>query len=452
MSPAMSAIVFVGPSLYGKTLELPPGIVLRPPAAQGDIFRACRQQPRVIGLIDGYFEGVPSVWHKEILWALANGIAVYGSASMGALRAAELDVFGMTGIGRIYEWYRDGLIEDDDEVALLHGPAEARYVPLSEPSVNVRASCAAAVDAQVIDQAAADIVVMAARSLHYKERQWPAVLERAGASGLAVQAGKSLAPWLDRGKFDQKQRDAIALIDAVAADLDHPRERPPPNFRFEWTDVWDQVVGEWDAGGAPPADARPMADAVIDELRLDADAYVSLRAQALARAMALAGSDGTRSPVDRSAKLAHLARLRDKLGLMRKADFDQWAARNGLDEQALEALLETEARIEEARRLPAAVIDAQILALLYLNDSYAGLAARAEHKQRMLQSTAFTEDGLPHGLSIPLLLNWYFVERRKQPVPERLDPLIEELGLASRAAFYRLLAAEYVYSTTETEN
>jgi hypothetical protein len=80
------------------------------------------------------------------------------------------------------------------------------------------------------------------------------------------------------------------------------------------------------------------------------------------------------------------------------------------------------------------------------------LPSAPEHKRRMLESTALTEAGLPHGVSIPVLLNWYFVERRKQPVPERLDPLIEELGLASRTAFYRLLAAEYVYSTTETEN
>ena len=43
-----------------------------------------------IGIIDGYFERVPSVWHKEILWAMAEGIHVFGSASMGALRAAEL--------------------------------------------------------------------------------------------------------------------------------------------------------------------------------------------------------------------------------------------------------------------------------------------------------------------------------------------------------------------------
>ena len=56
-----------------------------------------------IGIVDGYFEGVLSVWHKEILWAMAEGIHVFGSASMGALRAAELHPFGMHGTGRIFE-------------------------------------------------------------------------------------------------------------------------------------------------------------------------------------------------------------------------------------------------------------------------------------------------------------------------------------------------------------
>jgi len=51
----------------------------------------------------GYFEIVPTVWHKEILWAMDRGIHVYGGASIGALRAAELADFGMTGIGQIYE-------------------------------------------------------------------------------------------------------------------------------------------------------------------------------------------------------------------------------------------------------------------------------------------------------------------------------------------------------------
>ena len=62
------------------------------------MFQRFAGAPGAIGVIDGYFDGVPSVWHKEILWALSQGIRVFGGASMGALRAAELDGFGMTGV------------------------------------------------------------------------------------------------------------------------------------------------------------------------------------------------------------------------------------------------------------------------------------------------------------------------------------------------------------------
>jgi hypothetical protein len=442
----VSAIVFAGPSLYGRTLALKPEIMLRPPAAQGDIYRACKLRPQAIGLIDGYFEGVPSVWHKEVLWALSQGVAVYGSASMGALRAAELDVFGMTGIGEIYQWYRSGVIEDDDEVALLHGPAEAGFVPLSEPSVNVRASCAAAVEAGIVDQTAADSVIAAARALHYKARQWGAILERAG---LDPATGKRLGEWLDEGRIDQKQRDALALIDAVSDALDRPGERQAVGFRFEWTDLWDQVKREWDAEG-PPLDApRDMAGAVIDELRLDAERYASFRAQAVARAVVLAGTGGDTSEIEHGARRAQLASLRENLGLMRKSDLDAWVARNGLDEPKLEALLEAEARLDAARRLPEALIEREIMALLHLSDSYADLAERARRKRAVLEATALTEAGLPHGVTIPVLLDWYFRHLRRQPVPDNLDMLIGQLGLASRTAFYRLLAAEYVYSATQ---
>ena len=101
-------VLFAGPSLSGEISTLKrkfPGLDIRPPAACGDILRAVRDGAKAIGLIDGYFGDLPSVWHKEILFALHNGVAVAGGASMGALRAAECAPFGMVGLGSIYEDY-----------------------------------------------------------------------------------------------------------------------------------------------------------------------------------------------------------------------------------------------------------------------------------------------------------------------------------------------------------
>src|SRR5262249_51777670 len=104
----MTVVVFIGPSLSRvDALARFPGIVVDPPAARGDLYRAARSATPVV-LVDGLFDSVRSVWHKEILWALAHGVRVLGASSMGALRAAECAAFGMEPIGVIAHDYLHG--------------------------------------------------------------------------------------------------------------------------------------------------------------------------------------------------------------------------------------------------------------------------------------------------------------------------------------------------------
>src|SRR5687767_14609932 len=147
----MSIIVFTGPTLPADAARRELDAIYLPPVSQGDVYRACAKRPKAIAIIDGYFERVPSVWHKEILWAMSQGIHVYGASSMGALRAAELETFGMIGIGKIFSDYRDGVLEDDDEVAVIHGPEEDGFPAFSEAMVNIRATLNRAVESKVID-------------------------------------------------------------------------------------------------------------------------------------------------------------------------------------------------------------------------------------------------------------------------------------------------------------
>ncbi len=167
----MSTVVFLGPSLPLAEARAILDARYLPPARRGDILAAARgHRPETIALIDGYFEQVPSVWHKEILWALDQGIRVCGAASMGALRAAELAQFGMIGAGRVFEAYRAGRFapfddpfEDDDEVAVVHGPEDAGYAA-TDALVDIRATLAAAADAGILDPAERDAIAMAAKA------------------------------------------------------------------------------------------------------------------------------------------------------------------------------------------------------------------------------------------------------------------------------------------------
>jgi hypothetical protein len=83
-------------------------------------------------MIDGVFHQSLAVWHKEIVFALLEGIVCIGAASMGALRAAELWRYGMIGVGKIFEMYRDGE-EDDSLVAMTFQPDTFR--PLTDALV-----------------------------------------------------------------------------------------------------------------------------------------------------------------------------------------------------------------------------------------------------------------------------------------------------------------------------
>jgi hypothetical protein len=234
----MNAIIFAGPSLPPK-LRPPadPSLEWRPPVRQGELYRAALARPAIIGIIDGYFEVVPTVWHKEILWAMSEGIHVYGAASLGALRAAELDTFGMQGIGRVYEDFRDGRLEDDDEVAVLHGPEELGYPPVSDAMVDIRATLEAAARSGVIAPALAANLKDIAKGLFYKERSYQAIMQSA-AAGLPAALLKAFTDWLPTGRVDQKRRDALAMIDTIRAHLAGGVEPLRVSYRLAETAAW----------------------------------------------------------------------------------------------------------------------------------------------------------------------------------------------------------------------
>jgi hypothetical protein len=166
----VTVVVFVGPTLEPGDLAAAGDFACLPPVSQGDVFRAVQRRPRAIGIIDGYFSGAPSVWHKEILWAISAGVPVFGSASMGALRAAELHAFGMRGVGKIFEAFRDGALEDDDEVAVVHSPAELGHLAASEPMVNIRETLALAEAQDVLAPGSRRALESFAKSLYFGER------------------------------------------------------------------------------------------------------------------------------------------------------------------------------------------------------------------------------------------------------------------------------------------
>jgi hypothetical protein len=203
-------LVFLGPTLRLAEAEKVLDAVYLQPAAQGDILLAAHAfRPRAMVLIDGQFEDRPAVRHKEILWAMAQGIVVVGAASMGAIRAAELDEFGMIGVGIIYRWYRRQRLSripaPDDAVAVHSGPAELGFLSLTESLIDLQRTFSVLMRSGRITPAERDQLTATARAMNFRERSLSAVFEGAG--------------WLqDRCKglreetVRQKRRDALLAL------------------------------------------------------------------------------------------------------------------------------------------------------------------------------------------------------------------------------------------------
>jgi hypothetical protein len=194
----------------------------------------------VIGVVDGYFEVVPTVWHKEILWAMALGIRVYGAASIGAIRAAELADFGMIGVGKIYEDFRSGVLQDDDEVALPHGPEGVGFVPVTEAMVNVRAKFERAVKEGVIDTGVGRVILTVGKGLFYKNRSFAAILQMAGDAYVDAQRVSAFGSWAARQRVDQKRSDALAMLDRIWADSATRSANHAAASTFAHTAAWER--------------------------------------------------------------------------------------------------------------------------------------------------------------------------------------------------------------------
>lgn len=234
----MSSYVFAGSTLDSADVSGFGDLTFLPPVEQGNIYALLESGPTAIGIVDGRFHDVPSVWHKEILWALHRGVRVYGAGGMGALRAAELHRFGMRGIGWVFESFRDGTLEDNDEVAV--GGRGAAFPPASEPMVDIRRTLEAACAAGVISDATRVSLTSMAKNLYYPSRNYGALVQ-AGRNG-AVPAGELLAfeSWLPGNKVDQLKQDALEMLATMSEEAGSAvGGASAPDFEFERTSFFD---------------------------------------------------------------------------------------------------------------------------------------------------------------------------------------------------------------------
>ncbi len=453
----MNVFVFLGPSLSVDEAARQLPAVYLPPAAQGDVYLAARERPLAIGIVDGYFERIPAVWHKEILWALAHGVHVFGAASIGALRAAELAPFGMVGVGRVFDAFASGELEDDDEVAVAHGDASTGYRLGSEAMVNIRATLRAATRGGVIDDQLEQRLIRIAKRTFYAERSYPLVFANALEEGVGSADIDALRGFVAKRKVDQKRDDALSLLKSLERCVSEGRPAPPPRFSFAHTEAWNAAL-EW--AEANPSLLRPPSEATVQEAG-DRAARAPSAVAAEARLMGKEAGEvlargWMRTFAGALARQLHVTDREDRVGALDRelrsrwgvddASFERWMAAQDLTPASYASFLDRLVDLRWAREYFRDEMGRHVVDELRLRGIYRKLVDRAHGKWRALEERGLAR-AIPSdpGVDEDGLIPWYFEQRLGQAVPEDLDGFLEDAGLASRSALKREALREFLF-------
>jgi hypothetical protein len=195
--------IFLGPSLDAAAARSILKATYLPPIKRGDLSQLSGEI-KTVGIIDGEFYQSLAVSPKEVLQLLDRGIKVYGSSSTGALRAAETHIYGMVGMGAIFEMYRDGMIDADDEVALTYD--QDSYRSSSEPLINIRFALKAAALEGLMPESAADGLIKEMKALYFPFRSYR----------LVVQRFPKMKSFIEKNGPNQKRDDAKLLLQTIA--------------------------------------------------------------------------------------------------------------------------------------------------------------------------------------------------------------------------------------------
>jgi hypothetical protein len=451
----VNVFIFTGPTISPEEANAELKAIYLPPAAEGDVYRVALHRPQVIGIIDGYFQSVPTVRHKEILWAMSHGIHVFGSASMGALRAAELLPFGMEGVGAVFELYRDGILEDDDEVAVAHGSAETGFVSASEAMVNIRQTLRTAERVGIISTELRVTLEKIGKELFYPDRNYSTMLRHASENESSEAELTKLRQWLPNHRVNQKREDALLMLRVIRDRLEQGLRRKTVSYYFEQTAMWQSAQRQ---AGELRFDRNGHADSVtleslLDELRLEESKYKEHRTEALQRFFALREAERLRLNVDDRRKRTTEAGFRQERDLADVAALERWMKNNDLSEHQFDTLMIDEAHVKWVQKLAEFASRSCLPEQLRLSGDYPRLAARVIDKDRMLQSIRTRNPRLESiGLTYRGLLEWYFEKVLGKPVPSDIDKYTRDLGFANPDAFRRALLKEYLYRGFERQN
>jgi hypothetical protein len=419
-------VVFLGPSLsHAEARAIHPHAILLPPASMGDVLGAVRRyRPHAVGLVDGTFLSTMSVFHKELLYAIDQGAWMLGSSSMGALRAAETDRYGVLGVGEIYRALAAGDIEDDDEVALTHADAEGEYRALSDAMVTIRAGIAGALDANIIESDEARELIRRSKDRWFPDRRLTTVVADAMDMQLPAAKVEELREFLRYRAVDPKRTDAVELLRTMQQLPDQPPDRRPETVMspvFHALLARDVVLDV------------PEGSTTFDRMRryaaVNEPDYESVMSAARQRLVLIGLGVWLMGDPSDSEFARGRERICERFGIG-EAELDERALELDLDDATLKNLIYGEAIIDRwerssMARLQHGLVTSAFSHELRLRGRYEDVRAAAA-----LQRSAATHVHLPEGIRAGSILRSHAALTGWQ-IPEDLEHFLEESELGS---------------------
>ncbi len=204
-------IIFLGPSLSREKARKILDADYRPPAKKGDLLQLILKEIDIVGLVDGYFlQDYPPTPIEVYNLVRKRNVKVFGSSSLGALRAVELGKYGMIGIGKIFRLFRDGILESDDEVAVTFTDY-TNYK--SEALIDIRYNLFLAQKYKIIDNRTGRSILKISKQTYFPYRTYEDILDKCKLKYPEINSQvESFRGFVLNNKKSLKERDAMRLL------------------------------------------------------------------------------------------------------------------------------------------------------------------------------------------------------------------------------------------------
>lgn len=207
-------IIYLGPTLSREKAIKILDADYRDPAKKGDFLMLSQDsdEKKYVGFIDGVFlhDYPPSpieVYHL----ATRKNIELIGASSLGALRAVELEKFGMKGIGKIFQLYKNGIINADDEVAVTF--VRENNILQSEAMIDIRFNLFLAYKKGIITNQTKKRIAKIAKNIYFPFRNYEDIIKLTQQQFPSIYNElESFRSYILKNRDSLKARDAIKLL------------------------------------------------------------------------------------------------------------------------------------------------------------------------------------------------------------------------------------------------